>query len=140
MLFGSLFNKIFHKKSLLSDAEIDNLIADLLFGMLWVDGKAGTNEVDHLIKILATRSDIDESLLRQRSSHSKQINNKELEYIAQSLCDNLPSQERVQLLRNLWEIIMADGVADRYEEALFNRVAAMLGITGERFIKNCIKN
>ena len=113
----------------LTGTDINNLVADLLFGMVVIDAEAGNKEIDRLIDILARRKGLDQLQLRQRAAKLKRISKNEHEQIAQSLRDNLTADERVQVLKDLWIIAMADGSVKRFEEAIIKRTAAMLGIS-----------
>jgi len=113
----------------LSSTDINHLVADLLFGMVMIDAEAGDKEIDRLIDILSRRKGLDQVQLRQRALTLKRISKKEHELIAQSLRDNLTVDERVQVLKDLWLIAMADGSVKRFEEAIIKRTAAMLAIS-----------
>tara|TARA_B100001287_G_scaffold245600_1_gene222989 strand:- start:318 stop:722 length:405 start_codon:yes stop_codon:yes gene_type:complete len=51
---------------------------------------------------------------------------------------NLSRSEKLNLLRRVWKLILADGVVDKYEENLFYRIGEMIYV--KRSELNKIKN
>jgi len=135
----SFLRGMFQKNPVLSASEIEDVISNLLLEMVWIDGDAHEDEIKHVVHLLAMRYNSDDETVRRKIDGFKNVTQKDIEALAKQLRDNLKGRDRVMLLRDLWTIAKANGVADSYEQKLFHRVAHLLGITESEFLEKCIK-
>lgn len=127
------------KKESLSESEKQDAISELLLEMVWIDGDAHETEISHIVHILAVRYHVKDEAIQQKIDSFKDIKQRDIEKLAKKLRHKLPSLERIQMLRDLWAVAIANGVADAYEVSLFHKMASYLGITDKAFLDNCIK-
>lgn len=50
-------------------------------------------------------------------------------------CENMPPEQRAQLVEHLWQIAYADGIIDKYEEAAIRKVSELMYVPHADFIK-----
>lgn len=132
--------EIFKKETkLLSASEQQNAIINILLYTSRIDGHIHENEAKHIERILAHRYELDEKEIHQKMTIFDKMNLSDAEALAEKLCDSMPYDDRVLMLRDIWAVALADGVASRNEEAILHRVARMLKIPNNDFFNNCIK-
>jgi len=63
-----------------------------------------------------------------------------MEALAEDICDHVPFEQRRAILSMLWPVASGKAIPDAKEEAVFDRVASLLGFLDQQFLDSCIKH
>lgn len=134
-----MIKKILKKaKALNRDSSGVNNALRLMFEIAVSDGKLDKTEIE----IIKNHAEEIETVSRSVNSIIKDIL-KESEHstslypTVQKINDEYTYDEKIQLLKTLWQIIIADGMIDYHEENLYFKIAELIRI--KRSIANKIK-
>jgi uncharacterized tellurite resistance protein B-like protein len=134
-----MIKKILKKaKALNRDSSGVNNALRLMFEIAVSDGKLDKTEIE----IIKNHAEEIETVSRSVNSIIKDIL-KESEHstslypTVQKINDEYTYDEKIQLLKTLWQIIIADGMIDYHEENLYFKIAELIKI--KRSIANKIK-
>lgn len=114
-----------------SDEDRERLaVAALLVHAIAIDGKIDETERSALGRILAREyalspSEIETLIEDAREAEAEAV---DLYRFTSVLARRLDREGRLRVVRNLWEIVQADGVIHEFEDNLVWRVAELLGI------------
>lgn len=111
--------------------------ATLLIELCRADQTIDDAETETLLGILETTFQLSTETLNELMSLAEQeANDATSIYQFTSLInDAYDYGEKIQLIKNMWEIAYADGNLDRYEEHLIRKVAELLYVSHRDFIK-----
>ncbi|MDQ6955585.1 MAG: TerB family tellurite resistance protein [Mariprofundaceae bacterium] len=77
--------------------------------------------------------------LRIKQAIQSSLKANDLQQFTAPLIKAYSEQERIDIIRQLWLVSMADGHIDAYEEALIRKVAELIGVHHYQFIDAKIK-
>jgi len=130
------FLKKSEQQSPIENSDFDAIEILILFAN--ADGKIDNNEKENIVEFIKSQfPDKDASSLfnslKVKSDDSISFNEN-----INELNKKLSKSEKLDLLRTIWNLILADGVVDKYEENLFYRIGDLIYI--KRTELNKIKN
>ena len=111
--------------------------ATLMVEVLSADSVVDEREVQHSLKLLANRfnlqqNDLDELFNTAREKSDEAIS---LHSFTREICDQLDNIERVKLLAMLWEIALVDNELDANERHLIRKIASLLYLNDKQIIQ-----
>ena len=130
------FLKRSEQQSPIENSDFDAIEILILFAN--ADGKIDNNEKENIVQFIKSQfpeknaSRLFDSL-KAKSDDSISFNEN-----INELNKKLSKSEKLDLLRTIWSLILADGVVDKYEENLFYRIGDLIYI--KRTELNKIKN
>jgi uncharacterized tellurite resistance protein B-like protein len=89
--------------------------------MLAIEQRFGLSENEIHVLIEQARKEVDQAL--------------DMHQFTSAVVKGFPTEERIDILTELWSVAMADGHVDPYEEQLIRRIADLLGIHHRQYIK-----
>ena len=130
------FLKRSEQQSPIENSDFDAIEILILFAN--ADGKIDNNEKKNIVEFIKSEfPDKDASSLfnqlKAKTDDSTSFNEN-----INELNKKLNKSEKLDLLRTIWNLILADGVVDKYEENLFYRIGDLIYI--KRTELNKIKN
>ncbi len=117
--------------------DISLAVTALMVEIMSSDDKLDAAEHDEIIKAVTRRfslSDDDVETLITEAKHTS-AEATDLHQFTSLIKDSFATEERIELLTELWQIAMADGVVDSYEEHLIRRIANLIGVYHGEFIE-----
>lgn len=111
-------------------------VAALLVEVMRLDGHLAAAEQSTIIRALQQRFGLegDEvSALIERAYNETTMAN-DLHRFTSQVVHAFSTSERGDIVQQLWEVAMADGRVDPYEEQLIRRTAELLGVSHRAFI------
>lgn len=131
---GQLFSRFGEeniKGNALTISDIQIASAALLIHAAFVDGHAAKEELSALKAVLADKYNLSpeevSELLKQAKAEEKQA--VDLYGFTRILTSHLDQDGRKEIIRMLWQIVLADGHIDEYESHLVKRVSELLGVS-----------
>ena len=120
------FLKRSEQQSPIENSDFDAIEILILFAN--ADGKIDNNEKENIVEFIKSQfPDKDASSLfnslKVKSDDSISFNEN-----INELNKKLSKSEKLDLLRTIWNLILADGVVDKYEENLFYRIGDLIYI------------
>lgn len=130
------FLKRSEQQSPIKNSDFDAIEILILFAN--ADGKIDNNEKENIVEFIKSEFPDKNATslfnnLKVKSDDSISFNEN-----INELNKKLSKSEKLDLLRTIWNLILADGVVDKYEENLFYRIGDLIYI--KRTELNKIKN
>ena len=130
------FLKRSEQQSPIENSDFDAIEILILFAN--ADGKIDNNEKENIVEFIKSEFPDKNATslfnnLKVKSDDSISFNEN-----INELNKKLSKSEKLDLLRTIWNLILADGVVDKYEENLFYRIGDLICI--KRTELNKIKN
>lgn len=72
-------------------------------------------------------------------SHHKREESLDLYQFAQQIHETFTLEEKLEVLEALWRIVYADGVLDKYEDALMRKLGSLLRVSHQQMIEAKLK-
>jgi uncharacterized tellurite resistance protein B-like protein len=116
-------------------------MAGLLVEAARADHHVSEAEVDALGRLLATRLEIapaEAEALVQRARDSVERSVSMFEF-TRPLQESLTYEERIEFVRMLWDVVLADRALDKYEEYLVSKVSELLYVARGDVIRTRIE-
>ncbi len=105
-------------------------VAALMFHVISVDGRVTPNEKSRGEEDLAGRFDlsIEEARTLAEAGRTAELETADPASFTARLQRNLSHEERLDLVRGLWILVLADGVIQEFEDNVVWRIAGLLGV------------
>ena len=105
-------------------------VAALMFHVVAVDGAVTAQEKARWIDELARRYDLsaDEARALAEAGRSAELETADLMTFTAGLRRRLSSEERLDLVRGLWTMVLSDGEIHEFEDNVVWRIADLLGV------------
>jgi len=138
-----MFNKI---KSILNlsspevekeqEVDISLAVTALMVEIMHSDGKLEVSEHDEMLKAMKNRFDLTDNGIESLLVKAKEASSTSTDFhqFTSLIKDNYSTEQRISFLTDLWQIAMADGHVDSYEEHLIRRIANLIGVYHGEFI------
>jgi len=120
-------------------AQSDSLplaVAALLVEVMRMDGRLEASEQRAVVTALKGRFQLPDheiAALIDDARHATEQSH-DLHRFTSRITHSFSSEERIDIIRELWLIAMADGQIDPYEEQLIRRTAELIGVYHHEFI------
>lgn len=116
--------------------DIATAVATLMVEVMLMDGRLDDAEQGVISSMLQRRFDMDDAavdaLVRQATAEADKAH--DLYQFTSRIIKAYPINQRSDIIRELWQVAMADGHADAYEEQLIRRIAELIGVHHQHFI------
>ena len=115
--------------------------ASLLIEVIKSDDHFDQRENDELLNILGTKLSIDEKALAELSELAQKKSDESISLyeFTREINDKYQYEEKVQLIEDLWRIAYSDERIDKYEDYVIRKVADLIYVTHNDFIKSKLK-
>jgi len=117
--------------------DVSLAVAALMVEIMRMDGKLDSAEHSHIVCTLEKRFGLAKTevhqLIEQASSETEQA--MDLHQFTSVVVKSFTTPERIHILAELWQVAMADGHVDPYEEQLIRRIAELIGLHHSQFIQ-----
>lgn len=135
---NNMFESIFKKNLITQEQDRISLILRLMFEIAISDGKLDKAE----LKLIKTKANERENTEETVSKVIKKIideteNSTSIYPTVQKINQEFLKEEKLELIKELWELVSADKIIDPYEENLYFKIAELLKI--QRKLANKIK-
>ena len=130
------FLKRSEQQSPIENSDFDAIEILILFAN--ADGKIDNNEKENIVEFIKSEFPDKNATSLFNSLKVKSDNSISFNENINELNKKLGKSEKLDLLRTIWNLILADGVVDKYEENLFYRIGDLIYI--KRTELNKIKN
>jgi len=112
-------------------------VAALMTEIMRMDGKLDPAEHKQIVRKLEQRFGLGnqeaQQLIDEAGRETDQA--QDLHQFTSVVVKSFRTQERIHILSELWQVAMADGYIDPYEEQLIRRIADLLGLDHSQFIQ-----
>ena len=127
-----MFSNLFSRKPLGSNDEIDakQAMAALMVRIAKSDDDyaiAECERIDAILSILYGLSSIEASSLRNHAE-ALEANAPDTVRFTRAIKDAVPYEGRFEVVRALWQVVLADGERGHEEDALMRLLASLLGV------------
>lgn len=130
------FLKRSEQQSPIENSDFDAIEILILFAN--ADGKIDNNEKENIVEFIKSEFPDKNATSLFNGLKVKSDNSISFNENINELNKKLSKSEKLDLLRTIWNLILADGVVDKYEENLFYRIGDLIYI--KRTELNKIKN
>lgn len=130
------FLKRSEQRSPIENSDFDAIEILILFAN--ADGKIDNNEKENIVEFIKSEFPDKNATSLFNNLKVKSDNSISFNENINELNKKLSRSEKLDLLRTIWNLILADGVVDKYEENLFYRIGDLIYI--KRTELNKIKN
>ena len=130
------FLKRSEQQSPIKNSDFDAIEILILFAN--ADGKIDNNEKENIVEFIKSEFPDKNATSLFNNLKVKSDNSISFNENINELNIKLSKSEKLDLLRTIWNLILADGVVDKYEENLFYRIGDLIYI--KRTELNKIKN
>ncbi len=130
-MFKDLISRLFDQTPQpLAETDARLALTALLVRIARSDGDYAAEEIDQITKIITTRYDLDASAADalRREAEMLEAEAPDTVRFTRAIKEAVPHDERAAVVEALWEIVLADGVREREENALLRLTADLLGI------------
>ncbi|MDX8390283.1 MAG: TerB family tellurite resistance protein [Mariprofundaceae bacterium] len=121
-----------HKKH-----DISLAVTAMMIEIMNIDGKLEAVEHNEIINAIERRfglSNREVEMLIEDAKHARN-NSADLHQFTSLIIDCFSMEERIDFLKELWQIAMVDGSVDPYEEQLIRRISGLIGVYHGDFIQ-----
>ena len=119
-----------------TEHDIATAVAALMVEVMLMDGRLDEAEQGVIASLLKRRFSMDDAaidaLIRQATTEADKAH--DLFQFTSRIIKAYPINQRSAIIRELWQVAMADGHADAYEEQLIRRIAELIGVHHQHFI------
>ncbi|ATX80984.1 putative conserved protein, tellurite resistance protein B (TerB) family [Mariprofundus ferrinatatus] len=117
--------------------EVSLAVTALMVEVMRMDGRLEAAEQSEIVQAIEKRFDLSKSevheLIKQAAREADQA--LDLHQFTSTVVKAFSTDERINILTELWCVAMADGVVDPYEEQLLRRMADLMGLHHSQFIQ-----
>ncbi len=116
-------------------------VTALMVQVMQQDDHLDDTEHQAIIQAIQERFNLskEDAELRIKQAIQSSLKANDLQQFTAPLIKAYSEQERIDIIRQLWLVAMADGEIDTYEEALIRKVAELIGVHHHQFIDAKIK-
>ncbi len=130
-MFLDLINRLTQPRpEPLRDDDARLALAALLVRIARSDGDYATAEIRRIDRILATRFGLSPEAASALRQDAEEVERQAPDTVrfTRAVKEAVPYDDRAAVIEALWEVVLADGIRDRQEDALLRLVADLLGI------------
>lgn len=125
------------KDSIPVERRLQMATAALMVEMLHVDEQVTTEEDEKLQRILKQRFELDAGEIDALITLAHNEKHEATDYYAFTslINEHYTQQQKIKLVEDLWQLAYADSELDKYEEHLLRRLAELLHVPHQDFIR-----
>ena len=115
--------------------------AVILLEVAHADEEFSKSEHARIIDILRTQFSLDEESVQELMQVSDEELRKSIDlwHFTEIINNNYSTEEKYQVIEEVWQVIYADGRLDKYEDYVVHKLARVLHISHERMIEAKMK-
>ncbi|MFC1567678.1 TerB family tellurite resistance protein [Pseudomonadota bacterium] len=112
-------------------------VTAVMVEIMHIDGKLDEAEHNEIITAVEKRFEISTDEVHKLVEKAKveKANATDMHRFTSQIIKHYSTEERIDFLKDLWQIAMADGHIDPYEEQLIRRTAKLIGVYHKEFIQ-----
>ncbi|OIP99835.1 MAG: hypothetical protein AUK35_05690 [Zetaproteobacteria bacterium CG2_30_46_52] len=119
------------------DHDISLAVTAMMVEIMLIDGKLDDKEHQTIVNTVQKRfsltsAEVDTLIEEAKVAHDKST---DLHQFTSQILKHYSTQERIDFLAELWQVALADGEIDPYEEQLIRRVANLVGVYHNEYIQ-----
>ena len=117
--------------------DISLAVTAMMIEIMRIDGKLESAERQVIFQAIEKRFDLSHSEVETLITEATQAQSEstDLHQFTSLINQQFSTEERIDILKELWLVAMADGEIDPYEEQLIRRVAGLIGVYHGEFIQ-----
>ena len=117
--------------------DVSLAVAALMVEIMRLDDRLEDAEHSQIVLTLEQRFGLTESEIHELIENAKREADEALDMhqFTSVVVQGFTTDERIDILTELWLVAMADGYVDPYEEQLIRRIADLLGLHHSQFIR-----
>lgn len=117
--------------------DISLAVTAMMIEIMRIDGKLEDAERQVIFQAIEKRFDLSHEEVETLITEATKAQSKstDLHQFTSLINKQFNTEERIDILRELWQVAMADGHIDPYEEQLIRRVAGLIGVYHGEFIQ-----
>jgi len=121
-----------HKKH-----DISLAVTAMMIEIMRIDGKLDSAERQVIFNAIEKRFDLSHEAVETLIDEASEAQSKstDLHQFTSLINQQFSTEERIDILKELWQVAMADGHIDPYEEQLIRRIAGLIGVYHGEFIQ-----
>ncbi|MDQ7005534.1 MAG: TerB family tellurite resistance protein [Ghiorsea sp.] len=112
-------------------------VTALMVEIMQADDDINASEHQAIFKAIEKRFELNHDEVEALIEDAKDAQNKamDLHQFTSLIIDHYSTEERIDILKELWLIAMADGHIDSYEEHMIRKLAKLIGVYHDEFIQ-----
>lgn len=116
--------------------DVSLAVAALMVEVMRMDDKLNDAEHSEIMLALERRFGLSDAEIHALIEQAKKetANALDLHSFTSQVVTGFSTEERIDIIRELWRVAMADGHVDAYEEQLIRRMAELVGLHHRQFI------
>ncbi|MDQ7002085.1 MAG: TerB family tellurite resistance protein [Ghiorsea sp.] len=117
--------------------DISLAVTAMMIEIMRIDGKLEDAERQVIFSAIEKRFDLTHEEVETLIAEATQVQSKstDLHQFTSRISQHFSTEERIDILKELWQVAMADGHIDPYEEQLIRRIAGLIGVYHSEFIQ-----
>ncbi len=125
------------KKPESKEHDISLAVTAMMIEIMRIDGKLDSAERKVIFDAIEKRFDLSHEAVETLIAEASEAQSKstDLHQFTSLINQQFSTEERIDILKELWQVAMADGHIDPYEEQLIRRVAGLIGVYHGEFIQ-----
>ena len=125
------------KKPETKEHDISLAVTAMMIEIMRIDGKLDSAERKVIFDAIEKRFDLSHEAVETLIAEASEAQSKstDLHQFTSLINQQFSTEERIDILKELWQVAMADGHIDPYEEQLIRRVAGLIGVYHGEFIQ-----
>lgn len=125
------------KKSGKRKHDISLAVTAVMVEIMHIDGKIDGAEHDTILEAIEKRFGLSASEVDQLIEEAKQATSSanDLHQFTSRIIKHYKTEERIEIIKELWQVAMADGHIDPHEENLIRRTADLIGVYHKEYIQ-----
>jgi len=111
-------------------------VTAVMVEVMRIDGNLDAAEHDIIVRAVERRFDLPADKVRAliEEATRETDNSHDLHQFTSQIIKAYDTEERIAIVRELWQVAMADGHVDPHEEHLIRRTAELIGVYHKEFI------
>ena len=117
--------------------DISLAITAVMVEIMHIDGKLDEAEHNEIITAVEKRFSLSSDEVHELVEKAKKEQEEatDMHRFTSQIIKHYSTEERIEFLKELWQIAMSDGHVDPYEEQLIRRTAELIGVYHREFIQ-----
>lgn len=131
-MFGELLNRLLTPEDeTVSDDDARLALGALLVRIARSDGDYATVEQDQIKSVLSARYGLADASALLSECETLEAEAPDTVRFTRAIKDAVAYEDRIGVVEDMWTIVLADGVRDKYENQLMRLVPPMVGVTDQ---------
>lgn len=125
------------KKSAGRKHDISLAVTAVMVEIMHIDGKLDDAEHNTIIEAIEKRFGLSSAEVERLIEEAKRatVNASDLHQFTSQIIKHYKTEERIEIIKELWLVAMADGHIDPHEESLIRRTAELIGVYHKEYIQ-----